>query len=65
LEGIPIEALVDPTSYRRPQEVEEAEQTEKTFLESKQNRTSTLRDLNVKPKYKRSNFRENKICFFE
>jgi hypothetical protein len=56
LEGISLEALTDPSLYRRPVEEEEAEQTAKSFLESKQNRTSTLRDINLKSKPKRSKF---------
>ncbi|CAF3175521.1 unnamed protein product [Rotaria sp. Silwood2] len=53
LEGIPIEALADPSLYRRPIEEEEAEQTTQSFLESKQNRASILRDVNIRLKTKR------------
>ncbi|CAF1414036.1 unnamed protein product [Rotaria sordida] len=54
LEGIPMEALADPSLYRRPKEEEEAEQATQTFLESKQNRTSILRDVNIRVKTKRN-----------
>ncbi|CAF4669138.1 unnamed protein product [Rotaria sp. Silwood1] len=53
LEGISIEALADPSLYRRPKEEEEAEQTTQSFLESKQNRASILRDVNIRTKTKR------------
>ena len=39
--------------YRRPVE-DEAEEIAKSFLESKQNRASMLRDVNIKSKPKRS-----------
>ena len=45
LEGISVEALADPTLYRRPVEEEQAEETAQSFLESKQNRASMLRRL--------------------
>ncbi|CAF3406660.1 unnamed protein product [Rotaria socialis] len=50
LEGIPMEALADPSCYRRPIEEEEAEKTTQTYLESKQNRASVLRDINIRRK---------------
>lgn len=53
-EGISVEALADPTLYRRPPEEEEAEVTTKTFLESKLNRAAVLRDSNIRTKPKRS-----------
>lgn len=55
-EGISVEALADPTLYRRPPEEEEAEVTMKTFLESKLNRAAVLRDSNIRTKPKRSKF---------
>lgn len=54
LEGISVEALADPTLYRRPPEEEEAEVTTKTFLESKHTRATMLRDSNIRTKPKRS-----------
>ncbi len=54
LEGISVEALANPNLYQRPVEEEVAEETAKSFLESKQNRTSTLRDMHIKSKSKRS-----------
>ncbi len=63
LEGISVEALTDPTLYRRPAEEEEAEQTAKSFLESKQNRTSTLRDVHIKSKPKRSKQQMNDFLY--
>jgi hypothetical protein len=65
LEGISIEALADPSRYRRPVEEEVAEETAKSFLESKQNRTSILRDLNIKSKPKRSKTNKTNLCIKE
>lgn len=54
LEGIELDALENPNLYRRTQEEEEEEKKAQSFLESKQNRTSMLRDLNLKMKPKKT-----------
>lgn len=62
LEGISVEALADPTRYQRPVEEEEAEETTKSFLESKQNKTAMLRDVTFRPKLKKSSYNSKKKC---
>lgn len=64
-EGIQLEALENPNMYHRTEEEEEAEKKAQTFLESKQNRSSMLRDLNLKAKTKRSEFSSSCVFFVD
>jgi hypothetical protein len=57
-----MDALANPHFYRRTAEEEEAEQAAQSFLESKQNRTSMLRDLNLKTKAKQCRYCSNDVC---
>lgn len=65
-EGIPVEALADPSLYRRPVEEEESENVGQTYLESKQNRAANLRDntLRIKPKRSKCHKRSHLHSFY-